>query len=135
MIIDGLPPRPDDWGLSRHGECRSLVEGGGQATGFDMAYYSQVSSRFEARLLAALMFALTAFGVAGPGAASISQPVVWARQKLRRAPQRLPEQHESACAPPLVRIANSRRDAPPPAISFLRWAFQRPPPSALLLHE
>lgn len=100
----------------------------------DMPYYSPVSSRFAARLLAALMFALTAFGVARPSAASISRPVIWTRQKARRAPQRLPEQHESACKLRLVRTTNSRCDPPPPTVSFLRWVFQRPPPSALLFH-
>jgi len=98
-----------------------------------MPYYSQVRFRFTARLLAALIFVLTAFGAAGPSAAAISQPVSWTRPKARRAPQRLPER-EPAFTPGLVRMTNSRRDPALPAIAFLRWVFQRPPPSALLLH-
>ncbi len=90
-------------------------------------------SRFVVRLLAALIFSLTAFSVAGPSVASISQPVLYNRQKSRRAPQCLPEQHEPALTL-LVRVTNSRCDQLPPAISFLRWVFQRPPPSTLLLH-
>jgi hypothetical protein len=110
------------WGAARTHECR-----------VDMPYYSQVSSRFAARLLAALLFALTAFGAAAPSAASISQPAIGTRQKARRASQRLPEQHKSAFTPRLVRVTNSRGDSPLPTLSFLSWLFQRPPPAALLL--
>jgi len=80
--------------------------------------------------MAALLFALAAFGVANLSAASILEPVVCSRQMVRRAPQHLPEQRESAFGPRPVRVTNSRRDLPPPTIHFLPWVLQRPPPGA-----
>src|SRR5260370_38951794 len=100
----------------------------------DMPYCSRVGSRFAARLLAAALFALTAFGVAGSSSASISQPVVRTRQRARRAPRRLPEQRESALPVRLVRIPISQSGPRLATVYLLRWVFQGPPPTALLVH-
>src|ERR1035438_9429015 len=98
-----------------------------------MPYCSRVRSRFAARLLAALLFAMTAFGVAGSSSASISQPVVWTRRRARHAPHRLPEQRNSALPVRLVRITNSRSDPRPATVYLLRWVFQRPSTTTLRL--
>jgi len=62
-----------------------------------MAYWSQVRSRFTARLLAALLPALFTFA-AGSSMITVSaaKTVVSARQRARRVPRRLPQQSESA---------------------------------------
>src|SRR5260370_29787829 len=95
-----------------------------------MPYWSQVRSRFTARLLAALLLPFLAFGAAESGTFTVSaaKTVVSARQRAR-APRRLPLQSESAVAPRVRRTLewppNSRR----PAVFLLLSIFQRPPPS------
>jgi hypothetical protein len=59
-----------------------------------MTYWSQVKSRFTARLLAALLLPFLAFGAVGSSMSTVSvaKTVVSARKRARRAPRRLPQQ-------------------------------------------
>jgi len=105
------------------------------ATG-SMTYWSQVRSRFTARLLTALLLPLLllpflTLAVAGSSMFTVStaKTVVPARQRARRAPRRLPLQSESPVAPRVIRTIEWPPHSRRPAVFLLRSIFQRPPPS------
>lgn len=87
--------------------------------------------RATARLLAALVFALAAFGATGHGSFPVrysSQTAVSARQTARREQRQLPEHSE--CAAPARGERKKIRVTVAPRITI--WlpesSFQRPPP-------
>lgn len=89
-------------------------------------------SRAIARLVAAFVFALSAFGATGPGTFTVSvagKTVVSARQSARRL-QHLPTEPSAYGIPlRLERTAARRPDVRRPTLDLPHSIFQRPPPT------
>jgi len=105
--------------------------GAGSGATIYMPYWSQVRSRFTARLLAALLLPFLTFAAAGSGIFTVSaaKTVVSTRQRVRRATRRLPQQPKPAIAPTVLRTIAWPPDSRCPTVLLLRSIFQRPPPS------